>query len=57
MESIMEIKIKKVENGYFIEINGETDGEYFEKEYVFPKFSQVQKFVKENLNNDNRGSN
>ena len=53
----MEIRIKKVENGYFIEIHGEQDGEYFEKEYVFPKFSQVQKFVKENLNNDNRGSN
>lgn len=53
----MEIKIKKVENGYFLEIEGENqDGEYFEKQYVFPKFSQVQKFVKENLNNDDRGS-
>lgn len=53
----MEIRIKKVENGYFLEIHGESqDGEYFEKEYVFPKFSQVQKFVKENLNNDARAS-
>lgn len=54
----MEIRIKKVENGYFVEVNGESsEGEYFEKEYVFPKFSQVQKFVKENLNNDTRASN
>lgn len=53
----MEIKIKQVENGYFVEVNGECEGEYFEKQYVFPKYSQVQKFIKENLNNDNRGSN
>lgn len=50
MESIMEVKIKKVENGFYVEVTGYVEGEWVEKEYVFPKFSQVQKFVKENLN-------
>lgn len=53
----MEIKIKKVENGFFVEVNGECEGEYFEKQYVFPKYSQVQKFVKDYLNNDTRTGN
>jgi len=48
----MEVKIKKVINGYTVEVTGECEGEYFEKEYVFTRYSHVQKFVKEFLSDD-----
>lgn len=45
---LMEITIKKVENGYTVRIEGEdpVDG-YVSKEFVFTKQFQVVRFLKE----------
>lgn len=46
----MEINIRKVKNGFVVEYNNETpDGEVIEETHVFTRYSQVVKFLKENV--------
>lgn len=51
-ELIMEVVIKKVDNGFVVEIQREVDGDFVEKTLVFTKFYQVQRFIKEQLKDD-----
>lgn len=44
---MLEVKIKKVTNGFVVEYQNEIDGEFIEEGYVFTRFSQVVKFLKE----------
>jgi hypothetical protein len=46
----MEINIKKVDNGYVVEYQNETDVDSIFQTYVFTRYSQVVKFLKEHLN-------
>lgn len=45
----MEITIKKVNNGFIVELHCETDGEFVEETHVFSKYNQVVKFLRENI--------
>ena len=47
---MMEVNVKKVDNGYIVRVEGEdpVDG-YVSKEYVFTKQFQVVRFLKEIL--------
>jgi hypothetical protein len=48
----MEVVIKKVDNGFVVEIEKDVDGDYEKKTLVFTKFYQVQRFIKENLKDE-----
>lgn len=46
----MEINIKKVDNGFVVELQNHDVDEY--KTFVFTKYSQVVKFLRDNLNSN-----
>jgi hypothetical protein len=48
----MEVVIKKVDNGFVVEIERDIDGDYEKKTLVFTKFYQVQRFIKEHLKDE-----
>jgi hypothetical protein len=52
MENKMElqINIKKVANGFVVELDKETIEEAIQETHVFTRYSQVVKFLKENFN-------
>lgn len=52
MENKMElqINIKKVANGFVVELDKETIEEAVQETHVFTRYSQVVKFLKENFN-------
>jgi hypothetical protein len=52
MEKKMElqINIKKVANGFVVELDKETIEEAIQETHVFTRYSQVVKFLKENFN-------
>jgi hypothetical protein len=45
-----EISIKQVSNGYVVRFEHDVDGEFTDESFVFTKYSQVVKFLRENLN-------
>lgn len=48
----MQVVIKKVDNGFVVDIERDVDGEFEQKTLVFTKFYQVQRFIKENLKDE-----
>lgn len=46
-----EISIKKVQNGFVVDLERDTiDGDHVSETHVFTRYSQVVKFLKENFN-------
>lgn len=43
----LEVKIKKATNGFIVDIQHTVDDEYKEESFVFTRFSQVVKFLRE----------
>jgi hypothetical protein len=43
----LEVNVKKVQNGYVVQYRADVDGDYVEESYVFTRFHQVVKFLKE----------
>jgi hypothetical protein len=47
---MLEINIKKVDNGFVVSINKDIEDELVDQTFVFTRYSQVVKFLKEHLN-------